>query len=655
MAGESTTETSTGAQAAPSFTASLLVAGALLIVFLLGLRSVSSSEIWLHLAAGRHALEHGPAQIDPFSYALPANTPWLQRTWLYDVAVHGLWSAGGSGLAVLFHAGLAVMAFVLLIPLVRRYGSDLAIAGAIVLCGWLMAPALVMRPVLLTLPLVALVLRMASGRLTWARLAGLAGVQILWANTAPWMLLGPLIAVLRGMEQRRRMEGDTPASRYFAAGAVMLLACAVNPFGFRMLADSVTAISQLQAPVSLEWISPFAREFLGYPLASLSTIVLVLIAVVFIFHRQALPLAPTVLAVLAAFHLVQSSLHIELDAVLAFPFVVMALSALGRLAALRLSAGVIHSAGAATLAMAIAVSGWSIITNRYYIASGSASAFGWKVNTDAFPVAATETLKRLDRKPGRMINLAHDGGYLLWRMPGAKVFTDPRGGLYGTAFFDLLSRGLVGHEESWKKLIETYDPDALLIPGTWTGAGATAFRLLQGEQWAMAYFDGTTMLIVRSTSANRALLDDADGRRRGLQLIDEARQRYERHMDNAFVRPPNPSRLIGASTVYQALGRFENALPLHRLLTQGSPRYVGAWVNRGIAEIQSGDATSALTTLQEVTRLIPANPIGWLWLGKAHKAAGHEHDATTAFDRARAINRVIAERFLAEESPPPAP
>lgn len=631
------------------------MAGALLIVFLLGLRSVSGSEIWLHLAAGRHVAEHGPAQIDPFSYALPAATAWMQRSWLYDLAVYGLWSLGGSGLTVLAHAALAVLAFALLIPTVRRYGSDLAIAAAILFCGWLLAPAQVMRPTLLALPLIALVLRGTSGTLTWSRFGFLAGVQVLWANTAPWMLLGPLIALLRSVEQRRRADGDTHPLRFLALGLVMILATALNPYGFRLLGDSLTAIAQLQAPVSLEWISPFAREFLGYPLGSLSTAALVLIAIVFIFHRQALPLAPTVLAVLAAFHLVQSSLHIDVDALLVFPFIVLSLACIGRLAALRFTPGTLRFVGGTVLALAITLSGWAIITNRYYVASGSASAFGWKVNTDAFPVAATEVLKQLDRKPGRMINLAHDGGYLLWKMPGVRVFTDPRGALYGTAFFDVLSRGLTGHEESWKKLIETYDPDALLIPGTWTGAGATAFRLLQGEQWAMAYFDGTTMLIVRSTSANRALLDDTAGRRRGLQLIDEARQRYERHIDNAFVRPPNPSRLIGAATVYQALGRFENALPLHRLLTQGSPRYVGAWVNRGIAEIQSGDAASAIATLQEVTRLIPANPVGWLWLGKAYQSAGREHDATTAFDRARTINRIIAERFLAEETPPPAP
>ncbi len=631
------------------------MAGALLIVFLLGLRSVSGSEIWFHLAAGRNALAYGPAQIDPFSFSLPANTPWIQGSWLYDLAVYGAWSLGGSGLTVLLHAALTTLAFVILIPVVRRYGSELAIAAAILFCGWLLAPALVMRPALLALPLIALVVRGTAGRLTGLRFGWLVGVQVLWANTAPWMLLGPLIALLRGLEQQRRATDDTPPSRFIVLAVVMTLATAVNPYGFRLPMESLVAISQLRAPVSLEWISPFAREFLGYPLASLATIALVLIAVVFIFHRQALPLVPTTLAVIAAFHLVQSSLHIDLDAILVFPFVVLGISCLGDLVASRVSSGVIRAIGSLTLAIVISVSGWSIITNRYYVASGSASAFGWKVNTDAFPVAATEVLQKLDRKPGRLINLAHDGGYLLWRMPGVRVFADPRGGLYGPGFFDVLSRGLVGHEESWSKLIETYDPDALLIPGSWTGAGAAAFRLLQGEQWAMAYYDGSSMLIVRTTSANRALLEDSAGRRRGLQLIDEARERYERHVDNRFVRPPNPSRLIGAAAVYQALGRFENALPLNRLLTRGSPRYVGAWVNRGIAELQAADTATAISTLQHVTRIIPGNPIGWLWLGKAYRAAGREHDATTSFDQARTLNRAITERFLAEQAAPRAP
>ena len=66
----------------------VLLGAAFFILFLLGIRTISSSDIWLHLAAGRHALEHGPAHVDPFSYVLPENTVWHQSSWLYDILVY---------------------------------------------------------------------------------------------------------------------------------------------------------------------------------------------------------------------------------------------------------------------------------------------------------------------------------------------------------------------------------------------------------------------------------------------------------------------------------------------------------------------------------------------------------------------------------------
>lgn len=641
----------------------VLLGAAFAVLFLLGLRTISSSDIWLHLAAGRHALEHGPAHTDPFSYILPENTVWHQTTWLYDILVFLAWRAGGSAAAILLHALVVMGAFMLMTPTARRYGSDALVAAALMFSAWLMAPLFTMRPALFTLLFVGIATFLTNQpSLTRTSMVLLLLNQIIWVNTAPAFLIGPLIVAMRAMELRRPLRpGETPSatrpSICLALAVGLLIACLANPFGLSRLTDAFSSLIQLKPAVVIEWISPFARDFLPYPLAWLNTAALVLIACVFIFYRERLPLVPTTLAVLAAFQLVQSGHHIQLNALEVFPFLVIGMISIIRLVEGKLPRA-LHTVFATfapvLIGLLLATSFWYIITNRYYVASGSASAFGLRMNTDAFPIAAADHLGRLKKKPARLLNLAHDGGYLLWRLPGVRVFTDPRGELYGTEFFDVLSRGLVGHEESWKKLIETYDPDALLIHGTWTGAGPAAFRLLQGEQWAMAYFDGTSMLIARTTTANRELLDDSNARKQGIELIEASQERYANNLDNRFVRPPNPSRIIGAASVFQALGRFENALPLHRLLTKGSPRYVGAWVNQGIAELQSGLPLKAVSTLEQVTRMIPSNPISWLWLGNAYKATGQDHDATTSHDKARSINRLIAERFLAGEKKPEA-
>lgn len=642
----------------------VLIGAALLLVLLLGIRTVSSSDIWLHLAAGRHALQQGPARIDPFSFSLPVATPWTQTTWLYDILVFALWTTGGSGMAVVFHAVAVTGAFLLLLPVARRYAGDLATAAALLFCAWLLAPLFTMRPTLLSLPFMAVALRLTlRPELERHHVALLLVNQILWVNMAPWFVLGPFMMILRTAEAFRTKPAPDAAApsasparpaSFLALAGLLTVACIATPFGAQPLLDTLAGLLRLEPPVTLEWISPFARDFLPYPLAALSTLALVLIACVFIFHRSALPLVVTALAVIATFQIVQSNHHIDMNALMIFPFIAMSFTCLVHLARSRLAGNRGERARlvATVLLFATALGSLvAVITNRYYIASGSASAFGLGVNTDAYPVAATEVLSSLKRKPSRMLNLSHDGGYLLWRMPGTRVFADPRGELYGTRFFDVLSRGLVGDEPSWNELISRYDPDALLIHGTWTGAGATAFRLLQGDQWAMAYFDGATLLIVRTTSSNAELLGHVEARKRGLALIRQNLDRYARHIHNRFVRPPNPSRLIGAASTYQALGRFDDALPLHLALTRGTPRYVKAWVNQGIAELEKDQIKDAVATFEHVVQLIPDSPIGWLWLGQAYQRDGRHAEATDSHDTARSINRLVAERFISEQAP----
>ncbi len=634
-----------------------LLGTACFMVFLLGLRTISSADIWMHMAAGRHALEHGPSAVDPFSFSLPVKTAWLQTTWLYDIAIHLLWEIGGCAAVTLIHATMTALAFILMIPIARRFGNDIQVTAALILCGWLAAPLMTIRPDLLSLLFIAVFVRMTS-KPAWRRNHAivLLMLQVIWVNSAPWFLLGPAILAMKAIDSKRRYATEHPPEpgeprAYFILSMLARAVSTITPFGPGTLIASLSALSRLDAGITLEWISPFARDFLPYPLSLLPTLALVLIATVFIFYRDNLPMVVTMLAVAATFQIVQSGHHIEINALMAFPFIVISIACLSRIAAKALKGKRVSwlpACASVAVAGALVLSLGMIITNRYYVASGSASAFGWGVNSDAFPVAAAANLEKITGKPSRMVNLSHDGGYLLWRLPGTKVFADPRGDLYGTDFFDMLSRGLVGHQESWNQLISRYDPDALLIHGTWTGAGATAARLLQGDQWIMAYFDGTSMLLVRTISSNADLINDKEGRRLGAELIEKGRQRYEGFLPNRFVRPPNPSRLIGAAAIYQASGRFDLALPLHTLLTEGSPRYVGAWINRGIAEMQAALGERAVSTMEHVTDLIPSNPIGWLWLGKAYTSVDRLDDAAASFDKARAINRLVAERFLTE-------
>lgn len=635
----------------------LLMAGGFLILLLFGIRTISGMDIWLHLAGGRQVALHGIASTDTFSFGLPSGTAWLQTSWLYDFMVYRLWDLGGSMLTILAHAAAVLGAFLLLMPVCRRFSGYVHRAIALLVCAWLLAPVFTLRPQLFCLLFVSIYLNILSRpKLTVANGLALAVTQVVWANMHVSFILGLILAAVRAWEVYS-LRGYTkpflfPSTSTVGQHAALLFILAavscLNPAGIMIYREAFAMVIRPEGGIMLEWISTFYRDFLPYPLTFISTLALIMIASVFIFHRDRLPSLFTLLAVVSAFMMVRSNLGLEFCAVFAFPFLCMSAASLTPLAGKIPSAATriwLTRGGYAVMTALMLYSGWLVMTNRFYIHSGSASAFGLQVSTDAFPAGVMTYVRQNHDFPARMLNIAHDGGYLLWTNPGQQVFTDPRGNLYGAAFYERLAKGLLGNQIHWKDLLTRFDPEGILLNATWTGSGTVAFHLVSRGQWVIAYFDGTSMLLVRKTSSNQALMDDKEMQQRGLQLIDQSYDRYRRHLGNPILRPPNPSRLIGAASVLQALGRYDESLKLLEVLTDGSPRNIAAWVNRGIAEFSLSKNNEAIESLEHAITLVPSSPLALLWLAEAYDTAGRKSDAVLTRQKAGKINPTMVERF----------
>jgi len=635
----------------------LLLAAGFLVIMLFGIRTISSADIWLHLAAGRNAMLNRVASVDPFSYGLSPGTAWQQTSWLYDIMVFRLWEWGGSTLTILVHTLVVLGAFYLLIPACRRFSGDVHRAIALLVCGWILAPVFTLRPQLFCVFFAAVHLNILSRRrLTLANGMILAINQAAWANVHVSFILGLILVVIRGWEvyslRKYTKVFAFPSESSVRHHAILLFVLAsvscINPAGIKIYQEALAMVKRPDGGIMLEWISTFYRDFLPYPTSFVTTIALIMIASVFIFHRERLPAMFTFTAVVSAFMMVRSNQGMEFSALFAFPFICMSAASLTPLVSKISSVPVrtwLSRAGYAVFTFLMVYSGWLIMTNRYYIHSGSASAFGLQISTDAFPVGAMTFVRKEHAFPARMLNIAHDGGYLLWTNPEQKVFTDSRGNLYGGPFYERLAKGMLGNQIHWKELLTQYDPEGILLNATWTGAGTVAFHLVSRGQWVIAYFDGTSMLLVRKTSSNQELMDDKEMQGYGLALIDQSYDRYRSHLNNKILRPPNPSRLIGAASVLQALGRYDESLKLLEVLTEGSPRNIAAWVNRGIAEFNLSKNSEAIQSLEHAIDMVPGNPLTLLWLSEAYDAAGRKSDAVIARQKASKINPTIVDRF----------
>lgn len=616
----------------------ILLAFAVLAFF--GLRTISNSDFWMHLAAGRQLTQNLPSDTDPFSFATNPEQAWVNPSWLYDRALYRLWQIGEAPAAILFTIGCTLLAFALLLPFCRRAEPVASPSFALLLVAWLIAPMLAPGPAALALLCAALQWRILAQGARWPALVSLLLVQILWTNVHSSFLLGPLLGALFAYEDRR---ADTRRLAWWYPLA-MLAATLLNPYGVDLHALAVQMVTNPNAGALIEWVSPFSADFSPVIARHASTLLLIVVALGFVTINGRLPLTTTALGVVGAFLLVVSPRYHLFSGLLVFPFAAISLQGAGQWLNNRWGNAAWASAGRGAVALAALASIAHITSGAYLNRLGSASSFGLGVAPGVFPVEASESILARPDFPARAINLAHDGGYLAWKLPARKVYTDSRTPLYGLAFYQTLGRALAGQPEAWTALVEQHQPEAIILSSLWNGSGHATRRLVDTGQWALAYFDGTTVVLVQRTAANESLLRDFQLQKNGLRTLETARKSYERKVERPFPAP-NSARLIGGASVLFSLWRFEEAEALYALVVKGSPTFGLGWQNLGICRFQLNEHAEAAHALERARRLRPDHVLPWLWLGKTYQALDQPRLAERALNKARSINSEMTKTF----------
>jgi len=317
----------------------------LFIVFAFGIRSISSDSIWTHLANGRGmSIAGGVPRSEQLSFTRSGEDT-VAAAWLYDRAMYALWQAAGPAGLTVAHALAAVLAFVLLVPVARRWANFPAIALAILLCAWLLALRMDVSSALFTAIFPAVFLNLLYSRarpvLLWTILPL---SQWLWANMFPSFVLGPLLLLLMALQSHFVRKSDAEAcyspKTYISLAGLCLLTTAINPYGLKLHAHIIELWQRPSLIYMSDWISPFAGSFdTGLP-GFLLVLTLVIGAFGLITYREKLPIMLTIIVGLAAFLSVRSLRFIEQLAILIFPFVCLAMQAvLNTLADLKSSFG----------------------------------------------------------------------------------------------------------------------------------------------------------------------------------------------------------------------------------------------------------------------------------------------------------------------------
>lgn len=240
----------------------------ILLAFLLGCRHLSETVTLVRIRSGEYLAGNGilPPSTDVFSYTA-SERPWINTAWLFDLALAGLYGAGGATALSLFTAVVAGVTFYVVHGISRNntptWWTSVCVCVALLMAN-LQFTAL---PQLITLLGTAWMLR---GLHQWsqsgkpATLWCLVGSLIVWSNLDSRAFIGWLIllAYLAGTAIARKSGrgGHHAEARLkdlsIATGAAFV-ALMINPFGwhavmspFQLYAVEVPALAQYAGKLS---------------------------------------------------------------------------------------------------------------------------------------------------------------------------------------------------------------------------------------------------------------------------------------------------------------------------------------------------------------------------------------------------------------------
>jgi tetratricopeptide (TPR) repeat protein len=598
----------------------ILVIIGLLFIAAVGFRTISTPEIWTHLAQGRTN-----APISYLSFDSAVNT-----TWLYDKLAYTAWNIGGANLLILLNITGLLAAFILLMQVAKKWGGELSQGFALLIAGHLMFQTMDVGPQVVMILFLALFIYVLNTSSKTAVLFGaLIPLQIVWTNMHGSFLYGPLLAGLAALQVAQQSKGPAgrskkgpaiPSATYGMLAILLLIATVANPSFFELHAQ---VLANLKSPAPSYWSSLFIEYFQIPALKPLILFVMVLGAGGLITLKKKLPIMLTTLAIYGAFLVWTSPQMAILFAVLSFPFVVLSLKAISEYIrgslehVLGSQAKLLVPATSVVFVLLVALSLIPIVSNCAYAKTASASNFGLGIQEELYP-ANIETLINDPAFPAaeKTINLAADGGYLAFKY-NRKVFIDYRPGRYEKDLLIELNDMLLGSKEAYDSITDEFRPEAFIINTLSPSAAQGIVTLLAQRIWKLAYFDGTTAILILNKESFAPVLNNKQAQEAGLARLEKARADYAAKSGSCSAG--NPAELIGSGKVFLALNRPQEAEAIFTLLLQSNKNIPGAWIGLGNSQLLMKNFDGAIDSLKAATKVSPNSIQAWISYANAYQ------------------------------------
>ena len=414
----------------------------LIIIVNFALQPLTEPDFGWHLRTGLDVMRNGllPAA-DPYSHTMP-DWPWVEHAWLTDVLVAVMYSVFGALGVILLFAFVTIGAWSLAAATASVNVAFRWLACALSL--WVALPYLGARTQLITLLGLALLSWMLkrwkekNDSVQW----WIPPLFLLWANLHGGFIAGLLLltlvtattAIVRWLTDRQLLftaKFDEPlfswtdVKRLAVLTAVSATVTLLNPYGWRLYAEIVDSLSNRFMIETLQEWQPLSmaglagRRYAIY-LAGLT-------AAIALWYRRVEPVRWVVGVVFLLFSF-RHMRNIPFFLIVTVPFCAELLSeGMARLWRLwpwaDVTARRANFAAAAVVAGALAWLGPEHM--QRIILSGTRPAEYFK--TTSYPIEAVEWIRANRNQIGqRLYNDYAYGGFLLWWMPGTRIFIDGR-------------------------------------------------------------------------------------------------------------------------------------------------------------------------------------------------------------------------------------
>ncbi|MBI5573524.1 MAG: tetratricopeptide repeat protein [Elusimicrobia bacterium] len=579
-------------------TIAYLFLGVLTLLFLLV--KVQEFDVYLHLSSGKYILDNFKVpQLDPFSYTA-ANRLYVDSHWLYQVILYIFYSSL-SFLGLFLYQLLVVGAIFYVLFRVGQKSNFYITTGCILLTLIISNYRFLYRPEMFSyLFAVLFILILESLRVKRSNLIGITSVaplprndnilfllpilQIFWTNSHGFFIFGPIIIgcyFIGELIYKKQL-----AKPILLTGILSVLACFVNPYGYKLAAYPFLLFTEIGSKASpyMKSVSELTPTLFAETgtYNKLSYFLLILIsAASFFFSRK---------FNFSRFFVYLVFLYVSWTTVrntVFFAFVGSLITIINfteikelKIPASQTTLKIAEYSYLVFLTVFSVFVSYNVITNRYFRQERTMQQFGIGKIDILFPTGAIDFIKKNNIR-GNIFNDAIIGGYFIWNCwPERKVFVDGKMEIYGEKFLAEYKSVIDNSDVYWQKIADKYKIDYVLLHPLSPHSKNLIKHLYKNKNWQLAYFDEAGLVFVKSSR----------------RLNADYRIKSE---------TTDPLTLLSYANFYFFTEQYQKAQPLYAEVLKLDPDFTEAYINLGaifIAEKKYNDANACYYRALQLSR-----------------------------------------------------